>query len=126
MEKLTKLNLDPAVAQVEFRSLVADSSMLFVVLGEDEEANALVGLAMQYVGTRLDPRWVVWAANPEHIRTVVQGTLPGTIQPNLNSVGHDRGFTVSLTNNIKDVITAEEPSPDDVRVFQAWTNAMKG
>lgn len=125
MEKMKKLAADPAAAQREFRNLVADASMLFVVLGEGNEAEDLVGLASQYAGSPMDPRIVVWAPKPEHIRSVVQKTLPGP-QPNLGGAGHDRGFTVSLTNRIKDVIAADEPPPDDVRVVQAWTNAMKG
>ena len=123
-KKIMRLSGTAIQAQQELREYIASPPMLFVVLGDNEEAKELAGLANDYAGTDMDPRLVVWAPSVSHITMVVENTLTG-LKPVLDDQNHDRGFTVSLSNKIMDIIDKNEPAPDDVRVVQAWTNAMK-
>jgi hypothetical protein len=123
-KEFKKLDNDAIKAQKELRELIAAPPMLFIVLGDDKDAADLADIANAYAGTEIDPRLVVWAPNADHVKTVVEKTLSG-LKPNLESQNFDRGFTVSLSNRIMDIIDRSELQPDDVRVVQAWTNAMK-
>ena len=126
LRKTTKLPTgDQAESEGAFRKKLKQDQVLFVVLGDSEEAGKLAQLADDYAGEKHEPRWVVWASRPHAIAAVVKD-LPcsGVSPPSLTTP--DKGFTVSMSNTVMDVIRANEPEPDDARVVRAFAKAEGG
>lgn len=96
---------------------------LFVVLGDDEVARRLVEKADRWAGLLEEPRWVLWVRNKSHIHTLAlelhdPNQLIATT--NWDSV---LGFTVSVNDNICELIpyTAEEVR--STRIIRAYAKA---
>lgn len=98
-------------------------AVLMVVRGRDADAETFVQRADQLAFDEIDPRWVVWARKPEQIEEVVQ-ELKGPANL-LKEIPASRGFSLSLADEVKDVIAGSEPVPDLVRVDQAFTKAER-
>ncbi len=124
--KTTILPTDDAdLAQRLFRHWVYEvPRVLFVVLGTGPKAEALTQRADTLAGLPPDPRWVIWARFPEQLVPVVSA-FSGK-KPTLTGPAVDRAFALSLTDNVRDVLTAAEPEPDLVRVLQAYARAEGG
>ena len=95
--------------------------VILVVRGMDPNAETLVQRADQLAGDANDPRWVVWAKMPDQIEEVVN-ELRGS-QDLLDKIQTSRGFSLSLTDEVRDVIVGSESVPDMVRVLEAFTKA---
>ncbi|MCH8956134.1 hypothetical protein IIA28_12585 [candidate division KSB1 bacterium] len=108
---------DAAGNESKFKGLLNQDTVLFVVQGSKPESEGLFEIAN---GLGTGHRGVVWAKNPSDIANVVSG-LSSSVNPPPSE--NDLGFTVSLTNVIRDVIRADEETPDEVRVFEAYANA---
>lgn len=113
---------DKRLAILMFRELVFERpQVILVVYGKGGEAETFVQRADRLAGDVNDLRWVVWARKPEQIQEVVS-QLKGS--PDLlGSIQTARGFSLSLTDEVRDVITSSEPVPDLVRVLEAFTKA---
>jgi len=113
---------DKKLAVSMFRQLIFERpAVLMVVRGKDTEAETFVQRADRLAGDATDPRWVVWARKPEQIEEVVQ-ELEGP-KNLLDEIPTSRGFSLSLTDEVRDVITGSEPVPDLVRVLKAFAKA---
>ncbi|MFQ5627237.1 MAG: hypothetical protein ACE5I1_00635 [bacterium] len=112
---------DPASNEQAFNNALAETKVLLIVLGQGAATESLVQMADNIAGEPTDPRWVVWAQRPGDIAAAVAGLeCSADPSPVLDS---DRGFSISLTNAIRDVIRASELEPDPVRVFEAYRKA---
>jgi len=121
--KTTILPTDNKVLALRmFRQLVNERPhVLMVVNGRDPEAETFVQRADRLAGTLQDPRWVVWARKPEQIADEVNG-LKGP--PAMHSeIADSRGFSLSLADEIRDVIAKNDPVPDLVRILEAFAKA---
>ncbi len=122
MNKTTILPDDANHAELKFNELIAENKILFVVLGDGTAPAALVAKADNMSGEPHEPRWVVWAKTPNHIAGTVSQLDCGVASPP-QFEPPDRAFTTALSDTIRDVIRADEPEPDNVRVFEAYANA---
>jgi len=113
---------DKRLAVDMFRQLIFDRpAVLIVVRGKDTEAETFVQRADRLAADASDPRWVVWARRPEQVEEVVQ-QLKGAGNL-LNEIPTSRGFSLSLSDEVRDVVTGSEPVPDLVRVLKAFAKA---
>jgi len=107
--------------------------VLMVIHGRDTDAETFVKRADRLAGNPDDPRWVVWARKPEHIAEAVNDLrdpsmlfLDGraTSDETLGqSRSETRGFCLSLSDEVRDVIHRADPVPDLVRIVQAFAKA---
>lgn len=120
MRKTTELPEDATVEQA-MKDEIAKNTVLFVVNGSGTEDAELANKASGLAGDDQDSRWVVWAKVPNSVK----GAFGGLTSPNHNAddLADARGFTVSMTNRVCDVIERSEAPPDNARVFQAYMNA---
>lgn len=107
-----------------FRQLVFESPhIILVVCGRGPDAETVVQRADRLAFDENDPRWVIWARKPEQIEEAV-GELTGP--PDLlGAIPASRGFSLSLTDEVRDVIRDSEPVPDLLRIDKAFTKAEK-
>jgi len=120
LKKTTILPDDPKVAERMFSELVHDQPYyLFVVLGSDEDAETVAQRADSLAGLQEEPRWVVWARKPRSIAKVVDNLVGGD-KVELNSA---HAFTLSLSDEVRDVMKGDEPVPNLTRILLAFTNA---
>ena len=115
--KTTTLSQNPAQAEQEFKQELTKELVLMVVLGSGSDAEALAKMAD---GFARSTRWIIWAPNPEALQATI-ADLPrkaGVEAPNLSKP--DRGFVISFSKEIVDVIRHEELEPDETRVFEAF------
>ena len=121
LEKTTELPRDDdARARQLFEQVVQDAAnRFFVVLGQGAAAQALVRLADKLAGAPDDPWRVVWARKPPAIQAAVAQLHEGDDV----AVDADRGFAVSLSRRVTDIIKGEEPAPDATRVMFSFATA---
>lgn len=107
-----------------FRHLIFEKPhVILVVLGRGPEAETFVQRADRLTFEEKDPRWVVWARKPEQIEEVVNELNdPDNLLDGLQSL---RGFSLSLTDEVRDVILVSEPVPSLMRIDKAFTKAEK-
>ena len=113
---------DKRLALRMFRQLIFEKPLvIMVVRGKDAEAETFVQRADRLAADASDPRWVVWARKPEQVEEVIR-RLKGP--PDLlDAIPTARGFSLSLTDEVRDVIKDVEPVPDLVRVLEAFAKA---
>lgn len=105
-----------------FQELVFERPhVLLVVRGRGPDAETFVQRADRLAFDEKDPRWVVWARKPEQIEEVVS-QLQGA-QDLLDAIPTARGFSLSLTDEVRDVIAGSDPVPDLMRIDKAFTQA---
>lgn len=105
-----------------FRQAVFEKPrVLLVVRGKGSDAETFVRRADRLAGDANDPRWVVWARRPEQIQEAI-GELKGPSDL-LSEIPAARGFSLSLTDEVRDVVKGTEPVPDLVRVLEAFARA---
>ena len=115
---------DKDLAMRMFRELIFEKpAVLMVVRGRDADAETFVQRADRLAGEEIDPRWVVWVRKPEQVEEVVQ-ELKRTAEL-LRKIPTSRGFSLSLADEVKDVIAGSEPVPSLVRILKAFTKAEK-
>ncbi|HSG98442.1 MAG TPA: hypothetical protein VLB27_00230, partial [candidate division Zixibacteria bacterium] len=121
----------PAFARRLFTELVNDHPyVLFVTLHTGAQAEKLVTRAAALAGTANSPRWVVWARKPNHIADVIAeckghelitgGT--GSVAEGLDTL---RGFSMSLGDEVRDVIKLTDPEPSYLRIIASYAKAEK-
>ncbi len=123
LNKTTILPTDSkALAQKLLRRLIYDEvHVLFVALGSGGPIETMVERAGKLAGKEGEPRWVAWARKPEMIQDVV-AELKGDAKL-LKQISGARAFTLALTDEVRDVITADEAEPDLVRIEDAYFSA---
>ena len=105
-----------------FQELVFERPhVLLVVRGRGPDAETFVQRADRLAFDEKDLRWVVWARKPEQIEEVVN-QLQGS-QDLLDAIPTSRGFSLSLTDEVRDVIAGSDPVPDFMRIDKAFTQA---
>jgi len=120
LKKTTILPDDAKVAERLFNDLVHNQPYyLFVALGADANAETVAQRADSLAGLPEEPRWVVWARNPQSIAKVVK-KLVNADKVDLDSA---RAFTLSLSDEVRDVIEGDEPVPNLTRILLAFANA---
>lgn len=120
LKKTTILPDDAKVAERLFSDLVHNQPYyLFVALGADANAETVAQRADSLAGLPDEPRWVVWARNPQSIAKVVK-KLVNADKVDLDSA---RAFTLSLSDEVRDVIEGDEPVPNLTRIFEAFSSA---
>jgi len=95
--------------------------ILVVVLGREEEAETFVQRADKLAGQPADPRWVIWARRPDQVQEVLeehQGA--GELLQQLDGA---RGYSLSLSDEVADVITQADGVPSMTRVFRLYARA---
>jgi hypothetical protein len=116
---------DSSLALRIFNELIFEEPLvLFVVLGKGSNAETLVRRAAKFAGAKEEPRWIVWARNPDDIQKAIE-KLNGE-QSLVGAIGSARAFSLSLSDTVKDVIRGDEPEPDFVRIFKAFAKAEEG
>ena len=125
LEKTTILPADdPQLSVKMFRHLIDEEPLvLLVVFGKGPEPEAFVQRADRLAGGEGEPRRVVWAREPEHVRPVLSTLKGDSTQLNQLQSLKIRGFALSFSDTIRDVIAAEEPVPDMTRILLAYANA---
>jgi len=115
---------DPKLAVRLLEQLIHERPLvLLVILGTGPDAETFVQRADGLAGKPEEPRWVAWVRQPGDVQSVLD-SLNGT--PSLlKAIPSCRGFALSLTDEVRDVIRVSEPVPDLVRVFQAFARAEK-
>ena len=94
---------------------------ILVVCGRGTDAETFVQRADRLTFREMDPRWVVWARKPEQIKEVIdQLKDPQGLRDTLRD---SRGFSLSLTDELRDVILGSEPVPSLMRIDKAFTKA---
>ena len=120
LKKTTILPDDAKVAERLFNELVHEQPYyLFVALGASADAETVAQRADSLAGLPQEPRWVVWARKPKSIAKVV-AELVGADKVDLESA---RAFTLSLSDEVRDVIEGDEPVPNLTRILLAFANA---
>ena len=110
------------LARRMFNELVNEQPhVLMVVLGKGTDAETFVQRAAKLSGAETEPRWVVWARKPDQISDLILA-LHGS-----DKLGQDlsqvRGFSISLTDSVRDVIPTSEPVPNLTRILLAYIRA---
>ena len=95
--------------------------VLFVVIGDDAQAEELVERADGLAGVATDPRMVVWARRRADVQEVLDG-LAGAAKL-LKQLPKARAFSLGLGNKVRDVITAQETEVDLVRILETFLEA---
>ena len=109
---------DDTLAQRMLRELIYEQPViLMIVFGNDTDAETTVQRADRLA---LAPRRVAWARSVSAIRGVVDGLV---IPPTLREGLPGRALTLSLGDDVRDVITADEPVPTPARLFKAFNKA---
>jgi len=105
-----------------FRQLIFEKPhVILVVCGRGPDAETFVQRADRLTFSEKDPRWVVWARKPEQIKEVIdQLKDPQGLRDTLRD---SRGFSLSLTDELRDVILGSEPVPSLMRIDKAFTKA---
>jgi hypothetical protein len=126
LEKTTILPTDDdELARRMFRHEVFEEPVVLVVVhGTDADAETLVQRADRLAGQPFEPRRVIWARRPEAIWPIVEtlGTagLPAGKPGKLRSC---RAFSVSLGDDVRDLVAGDEPAPKLLRVFELYARA---
>ena len=123
LKKTTILPSDEkSLARRMFNELVHEEPyVLMVVLGKGREAETFVQRAAKLSGAEGEPRWVVWVRKPEQIADLICA-LQGSDRLG-QDLGQIRGFSMSLTDSVRDVIPASEPVPSLSRILLAYVRA---
>ena len=111
-------------AQASLNAALQEEWILMLVLHTGQDARTFVELADASAGSPAEPYRVIWSKTPAHIQSEIQGLIDGDIVA--NALDSTRGFSVSRHGKVCDVITMQEPVPDEARVDLAWTNAEVG
>jgi len=112
---------DTTQAQQVFQKALAQPDVLLVVLEDTAEAEAWVAMAVDYVGSDDDLRWVVWAPEPNAIQSQLS-QLDGSPELRQKLAAGARAFSLSADRKLRDVITQTEQL-DSPRVLAAYTRA---
>ena len=122
--KTTVLADDPARAREEFEHWVChETVVLLVLLGSGMEVETTVADADKMANTLDGLAHVLWARDPE-VLTAQFAALKGT-PAQLKQLKGSRGFGLSLTDKVVDVIRGNEPVPDLTRLLEVFTMAVK-
>jgi len=123
LEKTTVLPTDDADLAVRmFRQVVFEEPrVVMVVLGAGAEAETFATRADRLAGTLDEPRWVLWARNPDDVKDEI-AELKGSAALKRGLI-RSRGFSLALDDEVRDVIRASEPVPSLTRVFEAYARA---
>lgn len=123
LKKTTILPTDSAAYAARlFRDWVQNEPyVLFVAQGTDSLIEQMVNRADKLAGVPSDPRWVIWARRPEDIQAVIEELSgPEALKAAIHGA---RGFSVGLGDDVRDVIRADEPEPNMVRILKAFVRA---
>lgn len=113
---------DAALARSMFDDLVHNQPYyIFVALGTGPDAETVVQRADNLTGNPGDPRWVIWARHPQLIKDAV-GKLHNSDRV-LSKLGTARGFSLSLSDEVCNVIEGTEPVPSLTRILLAFSEA---
>jgi hypothetical protein len=114
---------DAALAGKMFTELVNEQPYyIFVALGTGVEAETVVQRADNLTGNPTDPRWVIWARVPQHIKPVVEPLKNSDrIVDKLDTA---RGFSLSLSDEVRDVVEGARV-PSLTRLLLAFAEAEK-
>lgn len=111
-------------AQASLNAALQEEWILMLVLHAGQEAQTFAELADASAGSPAEPYRVIWSKTPAHIQGVIRGLVDGG--PVADALDSTRGFAVSRHGKVCDVITTQEPVPDETRVELAWANAEVG
>ncbi len=115
---------DAALAENMFKEMVHEQPYyIFVALGTGSEAETVVQRADNLTGSPTDPRWVIWARYPQHIRPAVAALSHS--ERIVDKLDTARGFSISLSDEVRDVIKGTEPVPSLTRILLAFAEAEK-
>ena len=123
LRKTTILPTDSGPLAVKlFKQWVYDeAAVLFVAQGASAEIERMVARADKLAGIPTDPRWVIWARKPELIQLAIDAL---TGKPALKkAIPGARGFSISIGDEVRDVVKVDEPEPDMARLFTAFVRA---
>lgn len=125
MKKTTILPSDEKkIARRMFTELVHESPhILMVVLHKGTDSETFARRAANLTGNEDEPRWVVWARKPEQVEDLILA-LDGADQLG-NDLARIRGFSTSLSDVVRDVISVSEPVPSLTRVMLAFVRAER-
>jgi len=122
LEKTTILPTDnPTLAASMFRELVEDEPLrLFVVVGTDAAAEALIARVDKILRGSQIPRRAVWCRDFKLIENVVKDLTGQKLPAPQNLLA----FAISVTDEVRDVITRdEEEELDFTRILAALAEA---
>lgn len=123
LHKTTILPTDDAdLAKRLFDRLIFEEPhFLLVVLGVGPDAETFAQRADRLAGAPGEPRRVVWARQPADIVASVR-RLRGA-DALVGQLGTARGFALSIDEEVRDVIPANEAVPSLSRIMLAWSRA---
>jgi hypothetical protein len=126
LEKTTILPTDDDdLARRMFRHEVFEEPVVLVVVhGTDEAAEKTVQRADRLAGQAFEPRRVIWARKPKAIWPIVKVLgvkhLGAGQAAKLQTC---QAFSISLGDDVCDLVAANEPPPKLLRVFELYASA---
>jgi hypothetical protein len=113
---------DKSLSRRMFTEMVNEKPyVLMVVLNKGSEAETFARRADQLAGGMDEHRWVVWVRKPEQIEDLVRDLIGANKLP--TPLKNARGFSTSLSDDVRDVIGGEEAVPKLTRVMLAYARA---
>jgi hypothetical protein len=92
-----------------------------VVLGDGEDAQTVVQRADNLTGQQTDPRWVIWARNPKLIEDDLRALKNS--KRIVDKLDTAYGFSLSLADEVRDVIEKNEGVPSLTRILISFASA---
>jgi hypothetical protein len=123
LRKTTILPTDSrAQAEKMFRDLIhQEAVVLFVAFGATAEATQTVSRADKLAGLEGEPRWVVWARNPELVSAVIaELDVPEKLKSKLSNA---KALALNFDDKVCDVIAADEDAPTMTRILKSYAKA---
>jgi hypothetical protein len=96
---------------------------LFVVLGDDEIARRLVEKADRWAGLLEEPRWVLWVRNKSQMPTLALELHDPNKLVTTTNWDSVLGFTVSVNDNICEIIPYTTEEIRSTRIIRAYAKA---
>lgn len=113
---------DKDLATKLFREIVHNYPYhVFVVLRDGADAETVVQRADNLAGQQTDPRWVIWARAPKLIEDDLKELKNSKrIMDKLDTA---YGFSLSLADEVRDVIEENEGVPNLTRILLSFASA---
>jgi hypothetical protein len=115
---------DDDLAKKLFESLVFEQPYcLLVVLGKGPDAEKFVQRASKLTGRQHEPRWVVWAREPNQIKATLADLANS--DKIIGQLDTARGFCLSLSDEVRDVISKSDSVPNLTRILLAFAEGER-
>jgi hypothetical protein len=122
LRKTTILPADDAELAVRlFREVVHNYPYHVFVVLPGRDAETVVQRADNLTGQQADPRWVIWARAPKLIEAELDTLKNSDRLKGRLATAH--GFSLSLSDEVRDVIGGDEDVPNLTRILLAFANA---